>query len=69
MLRKFHVDVEFFYSFHLLLQIWCQTFLFQHDLEFDVEDFCLGSMFQRFLHDVRLKALSLVNVQTTFFFI
>ena len=26
-----------------------------------VEDFFLGFMFQRFLHDVRLKALSLVK--------
>ena len=46
MLRNFHVDVEFFYSSHLKNLYFCR---------FDVEDFRLGFMFQRFLHDVRIK--------------
>ena len=73
---SFLIDVEAFYSFFTswvklfffknlpILQISYQVYFY---FKFDVEYFsfwiwCRGFIFQRFLHDVRLKALSLVSL-------
>ena len=53
MLRNFHVNVEFFYSFHLKNLICCR---------FDVEDFCLGFMFRIYVSEVSSRCQTVDGV-------
>ena len=54
--------MRFFYSFHYENLVYCRFDVEDFCFKFDVDDYFFELFNQRFVQDVRLKALSLVKV-------